>query len=130
MSLNDPLANVLSAIVNSDKIGKPKCQVTPSSNIILKVLSIMKDNAYIGSFEIINKRFGGVIEINLLGRVNKCGVVKPRFSFTSTNSEKFERRYLPAKGFGILIVSTSKGIMTNKEAVEKAIGGKLIAYCY
>ena len=44
--------------------------------------------------------------------------------------EKFERRYLPAKGFGILIVSTSIGMMTNEEAKIKMIGGKLLAYVY
>ena len=44
--------------------------------------------------------------------------------------EKFERRYLPAKGFGFLLVSTSKGIMTNEEAKTNGVGGKLIAYIY
>ena len=44
--------------------------------------------------------------------------------------EKFEKRYLPAKGFGLIIVSTSKGLMTHVDAEEKNIGGKMIAYCY
>ena len=44
--------------------------------------------------------------------------------------EKFEKRYLPAKGFGIIIVSTPKGLMIHKEAISKVTGGKLIAYCY
>jgi|SRR3989344_1370389 len=130
MALNDPLANVLSAIMNADKIGKPECKITPKSNMITKVLTIMKDNLYVGEFELISESKGGIIKVNLLGNVNKCGVIKPRFSFTQMNLEKFEKRYLPAKGFGLLIVSTSNGIMTSKQAVEKGIGGKLIAYCY
>jgi small subunit ribosomal protein S8 len=44
--------------------------------------------------------------------------------------DKFEKRYLPARGFGIIIVSTNKGIMTLEEAKEKRIGGRLLAYCY
>ena len=50
-------------------------------------------------------------------------MVKPRFSFTKDNYEMFEKRYLPAKGFGLFIVSTSKGIMTHKEALEKKLKG-------
>ena len=44
--------------------------------------------------------------------------------------EKYEKRYLPAKQFGILIISTPKGLMTHVQAMDKKTGGKLIAYCY
>jgi len=44
--------------------------------------------------------------------------------------EKWEKRFLPAFDFGLLIVSTSQGVMTHKEAREKGIGGRLIAYVY
>jgi len=62
--------------------------------------------------------------------MNNCGVVKPRFSTKCTNFEKWEKRYLPAKDFGIILISTPKGIMTHIEAKEKKLGGRLIAYCY
>ena len=68
--------------------------------------------------------------MNLLRNINDCGVVKPRFSFKVKDLEKFEKRYLPAKGMGILIVSTSKGYLTHEEAKKQNIGGRLIAYCY
>jgi len=68
--------------------------------------------------------------LNLTGNINKCGAIKPRFPVTIMDYEKFERRYLPAKNFGILMVSTSKGIMTHEEAKKKGLGGVLIAYCY
>ena len=70
------------------------------------------------------------MKINLIGSINKCGVVKPRFSVKKNDFEKYEKRYLPAQNFGILIVSTSQGIMTNYEAKEKNLGGKLLAYVY
>ncbi len=130
MSLNDPLANVLSSILNSDIKGKSHCFVRPPSKLILATLRILKDNSYIGDYEIVDSSRGGNIKINLLGNINKCGVVKPRFSFTKDNYEMFEKRYLPAKDFGLFVVSTSKGVMTHKEALTKKIGGKLIAYCY
>lgn len=130
MALNDPLANILSAINNAEKVGKSECIVTPISKMIIKVLTIMKENGYIQDFEIMDKQRGGRIKVKLSGNINECGVVKPRFSFTRENSEMFEKRYLPAKGFGILVVSTSQGVIINKEVLEKNIGGKLIAYCY
>lgn len=128
--LNDPLANALSCIQNSEKIGEKECFIRPTSKIIKKVLSIMKDEKYIGDFKTIIESRGGVIKIDLLGNINKCCVIKPRYNIKKEKFEKFEKRYLPAKDFGIIIISTSKGMMVHKEAKEKGIGGRLIAYCY
>ena len=130
MSLNDPVANVMSHLLNCDKLGKKYCEVRPVSKIIKNILTILKDNGYIGNFSSEENKKGGFIKVELIGNINKCGVVKPRFSVTKNEYEKFEKRYLPAKNFGILIVSTSKGIFTHKEAIEKEIGGKLLVYCY
>lgn len=130
MSLNDPLSTTLSTILNADIKGKSECIVRPVSKLILSTLNILKENRYIGDYEIINKTRGGLIKVNLLGNINKCGVVKPRFSFRKDNYERFEKRYLPAKGFGLFIVTTPKGVMTHKQALSNKIGGKLVAYCY
>ncbi len=130
MSLNDPLANIMSQLFNCDKLGKKDCEVRPVSKMIKNVLTILKDNGYIGNFSIEEDKRGGFIKVDLIGNINKCGVVKPRFSVTKNEYEKFEKRYLPAKNFGILIVSTSKGVFIHKEAIEKGIGGKLLVYCY
>ena len=130
MSLNDPLANVLSHILNNELKGKSLCEVTPSSKIVKAVLAVFKENKYLGDYELVSPDRGGTLKINLIGNINKCGAVKPRFSLTKKNYELFEKRYLPAKGFGLLVVSTSKGIMSHKQALAKGIGGKLLAYCY
>ena len=128
--LNDPLAATLGKIMNAEKVGKVKVVVRPASKIIKKILTIMNDNNYIGSFEEVENDKGGELNVNLLGNINKCGVVKPRFSTKTNGFEKWEKRYLPAKDFGLLLVSTSQGIMTHTEAKDKKIGGKLLAYCY
>lgn len=128
--MNDPLAKVLSNIKNYEKLGKSSCTCKPVSNVNRKVLSIMKEHGYIGDFEEIDDGRGGVFKINLLGKINDCGVIKPRFSVTLDDYEKFEKRYLIAKDFGFIVVSTSQGMMTHEESKEKRIGGKLISYCY
>ena len=128
--LNDSLANALSNILNKENARTKECLIKPSSKIIKEVLKIMKDNYYVGEFKEIEDSKGNMLSINLLNNINKCGVIKPRFSVKKDGYEKFEKRFLLAKDFGILIVSTPLGIMTNNEAKKKRIGGKLLAYCY
>jgi len=128
--LNDPLANALSIVMSYDKCGRKEVVINPVSRIIRKVLTIMQDRFFVGSFDEITDSRGGVIKLNLLGNINACGVIKPRFSVSLDTYEKFEKRYLPAKDFGVLIVSTPKGIMTHEDAKRAGIGGRLLAYCY
>jgi small subunit ribosomal protein S8 len=128
--LNDTLATALSVILNRERIGKKECVIRPSSKIVKMVLSLMNENNYIGSFEESVTKKGNILKVNLLGNINKCGAIKPRFSVQKDGYEKFEKRYLPAKDFGIIIMSTPKGIMTHIEARKKGIGGKVLAYCY
>ncbi|MBR9690089.1 30S ribosomal protein S8 [Candidatus Woesearchaeota archaeon] len=130
MVLNDTLANVLSQIMSFEKIGKKEVIIKYDSKIIRKTLDVLKDKKYIGSYEVINDSKGNKIKLHLLSNINKCGVIKPRYSVKFDDYEKFEQRYLPSKDFGLIIVSTSKGIMTNDEAKEKGVGGRLLAYCY
>lgn len=130
MSLNDTLANTLSLILIDEKAGKNESKVRPSSKIIKKVLDVMKSNNYIGDFEEIKDGKGDMIKLNLIGNINKCGVIKPRYSVKKDEFEKFEKRYLLARDMGILVVSTPVGIITHNEAKKKGIGGKLLAYCY
>lgn len=129
MTLNDPLSNALSQILNCEKARKTDCTIKPSSSLIKKVLQIMKDNKYVGDFKEYPGR-GGYIKINLLGKINKCGSIKPRFSIKKNEIEKYEKRYLPAKDFGIIIISTNKGLTTHHQAKEKGFGGRLISYMY
>lgn len=128
--LNDPLANVLSTINNAEHRAMRQCTIKPSSKLISRVLDIMNLKKYIGSHSVIDDGRGNIVEINLIGAINKCGAIKPRFSVGTGSYEKFEKRYLPAKDFGVLIVSTPKGIMTHVDAKSKGLGGRLLAYCY
>lgn len=127
---NDPLAAALAKILNAEKVGKREVLVKPASKLIKEVITLMNEHKYIGSYEEIEDGKGGILKINIFGNINKCGVVKPRFSTKHNVFEKWEKRYLPSKDFGVIIVSTSQGIMTHYKAKEKKVGGKLIAYCY
>lgn len=130
MSLNDPLSNVLSQIKTYEDAGKKELITKNNSKVIRKVLAIMQEHKYLGGTEEIKDSKGDLLKIFLLGNINKAGVIKPRFSVKKETYEKFEKRFLPAKDFGILIVSTSQGMMTHTEAKKKSLGGRLVSYCY
>lgn len=130
MSNNDTLASVLSQLNNAVKVGKSSITTAFSSKLIKKSLELMKDNGYIAGFEEVEDVKGNYLIITLNGKLNKCGVVKPRFAIALPNFEKFEKKFLPARGFGLLLVSTNQGLMTHYDAKEKNIGGKLIGFCY
>jgi small subunit ribosomal protein S8 len=130
MSLNDQLSNVLSQINSYEKVGKKEVVTKSNSKIIKKVLSIMQEYKYLGSLEEIKDSKGDLLRIHLLGTINKTGVIKPRFSVKRETYEKFEKRFLPAKDFGILVISTPQGMMPHTEAKKKGLGGRLISYCY
>ncbi len=130
MAMNDTLANSLSYILNMEHIGSRQCVIRPSSKVIKKVLEVMHEKGYVGEIKEEVTSRGAELHVTLLGRLNRCNVVKPRFSVGLNTYTKYEKRFLPAKDFGFLIVTTNQGIMTHTEAKEKKIGGKLLAYCY
>ncbi len=130
MSTNDTLANSLSYILNMERIGVKECVISPSSKVIKEVLRVMHESGYVGEIKENETSRGIELHVTLLGRLNKCNAIKPRFSVGLDTYTKFEKRFLPAKDFGMLIVTTNQGIMKHSEAKEKNIGGKLIAYCY
>lgn len=130
MVLNDPLANALSKILNAERVSKKECMIYPVNSTIKRVLGMLNEQGFVGTYESIEDAKGNSLKIHLIGNINKCGSVKPRFSVTHDNYEKFEKRFLPSRKLGILVISTSQGLMTHIEAKEKGIGGKLLAYCY
>ncbi len=130
MTLNDPLAMALSNILNAEKVGKLGCTVYPTSKLILVVLEIMKKNNYIVDYRVEKDNKGNTTYVTLSRSINKCCAIKPRYPLKLRDYERFEKRFLPAKNIGIIIVYTNKGIMPHVEAKERGLGGKLLAYCY
>jgi len=128
--LQDPLADALSQIKNAEKIGQKEVHLRPASKLIGRVLKVMQDQGYVGSFEFIEDQRGGVYRVNLQGRINDCGVIKPRYAVQRTEFEKWEARFLPAQDFGSLIITTTGGVVSQYEAKEKNTGGRLLAYVY
>ncbi len=133
MVMLDTLANAMAAIVNAEARAKPEVVIMPASKLIINVLKVMQREGYIGEFEYIDDGRWGKIRVQLLGRINKAGVIKPRFPVKYKDLLRMPdwmRKYLPSRDIGILIISTSRGVMSHREAIEKHIGGVLLAYVY
>ena len=126
----DTLSNTLSTIINNELRNKRECIVSPASKLVGNVLRVLQQNGYVGKFEFIDDGRFGKFEVQLLGRVNKCGAIRPRHSIKISNIEQWEKKFLPSKELGILILSTPEGVLSHNDALQKSVGGILLAYVY
>ena len=127
---HDVLSDVLSIMKNMKDRGVFEIEVRPISGTVKGVLAVLKAEGYISDFTIVEDKRGNYAKVKLTNLINNIGAIKPRFSVTLEEFESFESRYLPAKDFGRLIVSTSKGVMTHLQAKVQRLGGVLLAYVY
>mmetsp|Transcript_12355 Transcript_12355/g.33998 ORF Transcript_12355/g.33998 Transcript_12355/m.33998 type:complete len:131 (+) Transcript_12355:64-456(+) len=124
------LADCLKTISNAEKRGRRQVLIRPSSKVIIKFLQKMQEHGYIGEFEIIDDHRSNKIVVDLTGRLNKCGVISPRFDVTHEEIEKWVVNLLPSRQFGHILISTTYGIMTHEEARRKKTGGKILGFFY
>ena len=130
MTLMDTVANGLTSIINNEMRNKQECVISPASKLLGRVLRVIQLSGYIGEFEFIDDGRSGKFKVQLLGRINKCGAIKPRFSVGIAQFETWEKRFLPSRDIGVLVVSTSQGVVSHKKAKKKKIGGRLLAFIY
>ena len=126
----DTLTNGLITIKNNETRNKRECIISPASKLLGQVLRIMQLNGYLGEFEFIDDGRSGKFKVQLLGRINKCSSIKPRFAVKAGNYENWEKKFLPSRDFGIMIVTTSNGVISHRNAEEKNVGGRLLAFVY
>ena len=119
----DIVADGLNEMMNAVRARKESLVVKHRSKVLISVLAIAKLRGYVDSYSV--KKDSLHIK---LAKLNGCKAIKPRFPVSVSDIDKYISRYLPAKDIGILIISTSQGLMTHQTAIEKNIGGSVIAY--
>jgi small subunit ribosomal protein S8 len=121
----DTVADALNQMMNAKRAKKNQVIVNRFSKTLLGVLAIGKLKNYVSDFS----TEGRTLTIGI-GKMNACKAVKPRYVVKADMIEKYVRRYLPARDLGVVIISTSQGLMTHQTAMEKGLGGSIIAYFY
>ncbi len=133
MQITDPIADMLTRIRNANNAKHDTVDV-PASNMKKSIAQILLDEGYIKNFQIVNDGTQGVIRITLkylqpgkekaltgLRRVSKPGLR------VYAGADELPR---VLRGLGIAIVSTSKGVMTDKKAREAHVGGEVLAFVW
>lgn len=124
---HDIVSDALNQIRNASNARKKNVVVRRYSKVLLGVLQIMKDAKNLESYRINPENNTVEITIN---KIMECRAIKPRFTIGKDELDKYLERYLPARDYGIMVVSTNQGLMTHEEAREKKLGGCLIAFFY
>mgnify|MGYP002514118989 CR=1 FL=1 len=132
MQITDAIADMLTRIRNANSAKHDSVKI-PASNMKKAIAQILVDEGYIKSFTVEEDGKQGIMTVNLKYGPNKSSVItgirrvsKPGLRIY-TNCEDMPK---VMKGLGIAILSTSKGIMTDKQARAKNIGGEVIAYIW
>ncbi|ELW70519.1 40S ribosomal protein S15a [Tupaia chinensis] len=122
------LANALNSCNNAEKRGKCQGLIRPCSKVIVQFLTVMMKHGYIGKFEIIDDHRAGKVAVNLTGRVNKCGVISPRFDVQLKDLEKWHNNLFPSRQFGFIVLTTSAGIMDHERSKTETQKGKILGF--
>lgn len=132
MHITDPIADMLTRIRNANNAKHDTVDI-PASNMKKAIAQILLDEGYIKGFQVIEDGKQGVIRITLKYSENRSPVItglrrvsKPGLRIYSSCEDMPKVR----KGLGIAIVSTSKGIMTDKKARELNVGGEVLAFVW
>jgi len=120
----DIVADGLNQIMNAKRARKQEVVLNKHSKLLRNILDVAKESEYLDY-----KVEGNKITIEIKD-LNSIIAIKPRFTVSVKKINFYVRRFLPARDFGFVIISTNKGLKKHKEAEEENIGGSLIAYMY
>ena len=132
MLINDPVADMLTRIRNA-LVAKHETTTLPASNMKKAIAQILVDEGYIKGFEVIDDGAQGTIKLTLKYDGNRKGVISGLKRISKPGLRVYAKSEDIPKvlgGLGIAIISTSKGVMTDRQARKNAVGGEVLCYVW
>ncbi len=132
MVVTDPIADMLTRIRNANQMKYKEVEI-PTSKLKTEIARILKDEGYIKSYRTIKKEKDDVLILELKYTTKKERVITGLKRISKPGLRVYARtEEIPTvlNGLGIAIISTSKGLMTDKDARKKQIGGEVLAYIW
>ena len=132
MSLTDPIADMLSRIRNALMV-RNKTVIIPSSKLKKEILRVFKEEGYIEDFDVISRKVGKVVKVDLRYDENMYPVIRGLKRVSKPSLRKYSGyRNMPRAhgGMAVTIMSTSDGIMTAKAASSRSLGGEVLCYIW
>lgn len=132
MSVTDPLADMLTRIRNASSARHEKVDI-PNSRLKEAIAKVLKDEGYIKNFKVlVDERKHGILRISLKYDANRRGFINLKRISKPSKRVYVGKDEIPSvlKGLGISILSTSKGILTDKEARRANVGGEVLCYIW
>lgn len=132
MQITDPIADMLTRIRNANS-SKHESVNVPASKLKTEIARILNDEGYINGYEVIDDGLQGIIKINLKYGADKQKVITGLKRVSKPGLRVYaSKEDLPRvlKGLGIAIISTSKGVMTDREARKLNVGGEVLAFVW
>ena len=130
--VTDPIADMLTRIRNANQMRDKEVEV-PASNLKIEIAKILKEEGFVNDYKIKKNNVQNIIVINLKYTENKVRVITGLKKISKPGLRVYVKADEVPKvlnGFGIAIISTSKGIMTDKEARKQSLGGEVMAYIW
>ncbi|ARI75385.1 30S ribosomal protein S8 [Halobacillus mangrovi] len=132
MTMTDPIADMLTRIRNANMVRHEKLEL-PASNVKKEIADILKREGFVRDYEFVEDNKQGVLRIFLKYGQNNERVITGVKRISKPGLRVYAKaEELPKvlNGLGVAVVSTSKGVLTDKEAREQAIGGEVLAYIW
>ena len=122
----DVVADGLNEVMNAKRVGKVELTIKRYSKVLLNLFEMMKARGHIDYAVNAEDK---IVTVTII-KLNECRAVKPRYYAGVADIDKYLRRFLPSRNFGSLVISTNRGLVDQKYAIENKLGGSVVAYFY
>ena len=132
MTMTDPIADMLTRIRNANTVGHETVEI-PASKMKKSIAEILKEEGYIADFDIIDDNKQGIIKVTMKYGANKEKVITGIKKISKPGLKVYAKANDVPRvlgGLGIAIISTSKGVVSDKQARKMGVGGEVICYVW